>query len=144
MNSSGKLTPKVFGYVISLKESYQDFLEQAHRLVYSCQMNSLDSFEIGDHVIATGSDGRTIKGYISSIDANYPGKVSVHETGTTTYWWLDEQDLILDLETMFPSGHLGDSLDYPVSLPRHDGHEVVDNQVMGKAFRYCRDCKEEV
>ena len=32
----------------------------------------------------------------------------------------------------------------PFHKAKHQGHEVVDNIVAGKEFKYCRDCKEEV
>lgn len=106
--------------------------------------SSIDDFEVGDLVVATLNNGSIIRGTVDTIDTLYPGKCSVRQTGTNTYWWVDQQDLILDLDAMFPFGGTGDSLDAMVSTPSHNGHEVVDNQVMGKAFRYCRDCKEEV
>ena len=29
-------------------------------------------------------------------------------------------------------------------LATHDGHEIVDNEVLGKTFKFCRHCRTEV
>jgi hypothetical protein len=33
---------------------------------------------------------------------------------------------------------------YTQAADPHEGHEIVDNEVMGKAFRFCRHCRVEV
>ncbi len=48
-------------------------------------------------------------------------------------WVWREADLLLD-----------DKAPQITLIGRHDYHEVVDNTVLYKTFKYCRDCKREV
>lgn len=51
-----------------------------------------------------------------------------------------EHEIIDDGYVLKTDGKPGTSY----SAPSHSAHEVVTNEVLGKTFRYCRDCKEEV
>lgn len=35
-------------------------------------------------------------------------------------------------------------LEKEIKSNKHEGHNVVENTVLGKSFRYCRNCKVEV
>jgi len=49
-------------------------------------------------------------------------------------------DIAFEYE-LYPRYNVSDNED---SFPEHSGHEIVENFAMGKSFKYCRTCQDEV
>lgn len=58
--------------------------------------------------------------------------------------WMSKLDLRgIVLSPAYPTEHKI-AVVIPGRVFAHEGHEIVENTVAGKSFKYCRNCKEEV
>lgn len=106
----------------------------------------MPEFKVGDKVIVKYSDSTAIDlgvvlGWQTDI-SKYPATVYNYFVNIP---YLDKNDIeykILTTEDMLELCQEG--VTYTPQFNDHNGHNVIDNTVLGKTFHYCRDCKVEV
>jgi hypothetical protein len=55
---------------------------------------------------------------------------------------LCQMDSVYDYEHVTPA--MAQYFSNTPGIDVHKGHETVENEALGKKFKYCRDCKKEV
>jgi hypothetical protein len=117
---------------------------------------AMSAFLIGDRVICSSTNGMstfltsgniyTVLGV--SVDASGVSNIEV-KTDIGSIWpfpvGLFKPSTIHSSSTLSEADYklLNDTAPR-VKADKHEGHEIVDNEVMGKKFKYCRVCKDEV
>jgi len=125
------------GIVVFEGKDNPGWFEWAFELVASAQQTSPQVPH--RHNLVTNIPGNAV-GCSCGIEITYAEAVSCPQyIGQDEHDWAEQV-----IAWRAKANSWQESVRQPVPSQSHFDHEVVDNEVAGKAFRYCRTCKEEV